>query len=224
MNNVAVILGAGNSTRMKSEKSKLLIEINGKTVIRRTAETFLSLPDIDRVIIVCRQSDIDLFKKEINRTDKITFINGGSTRQQSVKNAVSAIDSADLIVIHDGARPLIKKEDISAVMSAAKEYGAAAVGVYVKDTIKKIDKNGFINETPDRASLFAIQTPQAFSFDSYKSALEKAENDRKDFTDDCQIIEYSGGRVKTVEGHYSNIKITTPDDIVLAENYLDNEV
>ena len=224
MNNIAVILGAGNSTRMKSEKSKLLLEINGKTVIRRTVDTFLSLPEIDGAVIVCRQNDLESFKNETKDFNHIKFVVGGSTRQQSVKNAVACIDKADLIVIHDGARPLIKKEDITAVMRAAEEYGAAAVGVPVKDTIKIIDSDGIINATPDRASLFAIQTPQAFHFNEYRAALEKAEKDGKDFTDDCQIIEYSGGRVKTVEGHYSNIKITTPDDIALAENYLNKEV
>lgn len=224
MNNVAVILGAGNSTRMKSEKSKLLLEIDGKTVIRRTVETFDKLDSINKIIIVCREEDLEAFIQEAEVSDKICFTIGGATRQQSVYNAVKAIEDAGLILIHDGARPLIKTEDIIAAMNSAEEFGAAAVGVPVKDTIKIIDKSGFVSDTPDRSLLFAIQTPQVFSFIEYKSALEKAVSDGMDFTDDCQIIEYSGGRVKTVAGRYSNIKITTPDDIILAENYLKNEV
>ena len=107
--------------------------------------------------------------------------------------------------------------NIDGKIAAAKEFGAAATGVFVKDTIKIVDKENFVIETPERSSLFAVQTPQAFQFEAYKNALEKANGD---FTDDCQIIENAGGKVKMVEGSYSNIKITTPDDISLAENII----
>ena len=217
MNNTAVILGAGNSTRMKSEKSKLLLEISGKTVIERSVEAFENAEEISRIVVVCRDCDLDEYKC-IFKNREISFVIGGKTRQESVKNAVDSIKNADFILIHDGARPLIRKEDISAAMNAAKEFGAAAVGVPLKDTVKVIDKNGIVVNTPDRASLFAVQTPQIFDFKTFKTALEKAEKEGLDFTDDCQVIEYSGGNVKMVTGDYSNIKITTPDDIAVAEN------
>lgn len=222
MSNVAIILGAGNGTRMKSEKSKLLLEIGSKTVIERSVEAFLSVSDIDEIIVVARAQDIDIYS-ELLTDERISFVIGGATRQQSVKNAVETVDDAHLIIIHDGARPLIKCEDIEKTIRAAEEFSAAAVGVYVKDTIKIVDKQGFVESTPDRSTLFAVQTPQIFDFDLYKSAMQKADEQGLDFTDDCQLVELCGGKVKMVEGSYSNIKITTPDDIALAENLLKNE-
>ena len=222
MSNVAIILGAGNGTRMKSEKSKLLLEIGSKTVIERSVEAFLSVSDIDEIIVVARAQDIDIYS-ELLTDERISFVIGGATRQQSVKNAVETVDDAHLIIIHDGARPLIKCEDIEKTIRAAEEFSAAAVGVFVKDTIKIVDKQGFVESTPERSTLFAVQTPQIFDFDLYKSAMRKADEQGLDFTDDCQLVELCGGKVKMVEGSYSNIKITTPDDIALAENLLKNE-
>lgn len=222
MSNVAIILGAGNGTRMKSEKSKLLLEIGSKTVIERSVEAFLSVSDIDEIIVVARAQDIDIYS-ELLTDERISFVIGGATRQQSVKNAVETVDDAHLIIIHDGARPLIKCEDIEKTIRAAEEFSAAAVGVFVKDTIKIVDKQGFVESTPDRSTLFAVQTPQIFDFVLYKNAMQKADEQGLDFTDDCQLVELCGGKVKMVEGSYSNIKITTPDDIALAENLLKNE-
>ena len=222
MSNVAIILGAGNGTRMKSEKSKLLLEIGSKTVIERSVEAFLSVSDIDEIIVVARAQDIDIYS-ELLTDERISFVIGGATRQQSVKNAVETVDDAHLIIIHDGARPLIKCEDIEKTIRAAEEFSAAAVGVFVKDTIKIVDKQGFVVSTPDRSTLFAVQTPQIFDFVLYKNAMQKADEQGLDFTDDCQLVELCGGKVKMVEGSYSNIKITTPDDIALAENLLKNE-
>lgn len=221
MSNVAIILGAGSGTRMKMEKSKLLLELNGLSVIKRSVDAFIDLDEIDRVIVTARKQDVDAFKACIN-DERVCFVIGGATRQESVKKAVDTVDDAELLVIHDGARPLIKSKDIINTINCAREHGAAATGVSVKDTIKVVDKNNYVIDTPNRASLFAVQTPQVFNFKMYKSALKKAVDDNMDFTDDCQLIEYSGGRVKMVQGSYDNIKITTPDDIALAENYLSN--
>ena len=219
MSNVAIILGAGSGTRMKTEKSKLLLEIAGKTVIERSVEAFLNISDIDEVTVTVREEDVDKFI-ELLPDERVTFVIGGKTRQESVKNAIETIDDAELVIIHDGARPLIREEDIEKTLIQANKYGAAAVGVPVKDTIKVIDDNSMVVETPDRAKLFAVQTPQIFRFEQYKNALEKAECDGKDFTDDCQLIEYAGDKVKMVAGSYDNIKITTPEDIPLAESIL----
>ncbi|MBQ8077588.1 MAG: 2-C-methyl-D-erythritol 4-phosphate cytidylyltransferase [Eubacterium sp.] len=221
MSNVAIVLGAGSGTRMKSEKSKLLLEIDGKTVIERSVNAFLNISDVDDIIVTVREQDLETFANLLD-DERITFVIGGDTRQKSVKNAVDTIDSADMLIIHDGARPLISKEDIENTVIAAKDCGAAAVGVPVKDTIKVIDGDNFIVDTPDRSKLFAVQTPQIFDFKQYKNALEKSLDDGKDFTDDCQLIEYAGGKVKMVTGSYTNIKITTPDDLPLAENILKN--
>lgn len=219
MSNVAIILGAGNGTRMGIDKSKLLLEINGKTVIQRSVETFLSIKDIDRVIVTVRKNDVELFSKILN-DKRITFVIGGDTRQQSVKNAVDTIDSCELVIIHDGARPLVTKDTIISTIDNAKKYKAAATGVKVKDTIKVVDDNGYIVDTPNRDSLVAIQTPQIFDFELYKNAMAQAIKDKKDFTDDCKLVENYGEKVKVVIGEYTNIKITTPDDVVVAQQIL----
>lgn len=207
---------------MKTKDSKLLLKINGKTVLERSVNAFLNISDVDEVIVVAREKDIPAFS-DILTDERVSFVVGGDTRQQSVMNAVDVIDDCELIIIHDGARPLIKSIDIENTIRAAKENKAAAVGVFVKDTVKVVDKNGFVVSTPDRSTLFAVQTPQTFDFELYRNAAQNAREKGLDFTDDCQLVESFNQKVKTVVGSYSNIKITTPDDIVLAENLLKNE-
>lgn len=207
---------------MKTKDSKLLLKINGKTVLERSVNAFLNISDVDEIIVVAREKDIPAFS-DILTDERVSFVVGGDTRQQSVMNAVDVIDDCELIIIHDGARPLIKSEDIENTIRAAKENKAAAVGVFVKDTVKVVDKNGFVVSTPDRNTLFAVQTPQIFDFELYRNAAQNAREKGFDFTDDCQLVESFNQKVKTVVGSYSNIKITTPDDIVLAENLLKNE-
>lgn len=207
---------------MKTKDSKLLLKINGKTVLERSVNAFLNISDVDEVIVVAREKDIPAFS-DILTDERVSFVVGGDTRQQSVMNALDVIDDCKLIIIHDGARPLIKSEDIENTIRAAKENKAAAVGVFVKDTVKVVDRNGFVVSTPDRSTLFAVQTPQIFDFELYRNAAQNAREKGLDFTDDCQLVESFNQKVKTVVGSYSNIKITTPDDIVLAENLLKNE-
>lgn len=207
---------------MKTKDSKLLLKINGKTVLERSVNAFLNISDVDEIIVVAREKDIPAFS-DILTDERVSFVVGGDTRQQSVMNALDVIDDCELIIIHDGARPLIKSEDIENTIRAAKENKAAAVGVFVKDTVKVVDKNGFVVSTPDRSTLFAVQTPQIFDFELYRNAAQNAREKGLDFTDDCQLVESFNQKVKTVVGSYSNIKITTPDDIVLAENLLKNE-
>ena len=207
---------------MKTKDSKLLLKINGKTVLERSVNAFLNISDVDEVIVVAREKDIPAFS-DILTDERVSFVVGGDTRQQSVMNAVDVIDDCELIIIHDGARPLIKSVDIENTIRAAKENKAAAVGVFVKDTVKVVDKNGFVVSTPDRSTLFAVQTPQIFDFELYRNAAQNAREKGLDFTDDCQLVESCDQKVKTVVGSYSNIKITTQDDIVIAENLLKNE-
>lgn len=219
MYNVAVILGAGNSTRMGLDKSKLLLEIEGKTVIERTVDKFLDMAEIDEIIVVCRECDIEKFS-ELLPDESVSFVIGGSTRQESVKNAVETIDECDYIIIHDGARPFVSVNTIVKTLDEAQIKKAAATGVYVKDTIKVIDDDLNIVSTPERKNLVSIQTPQIFDFKTYKDALAKAVEENKDFTDDCQLVENLGLKVGVVIGEYENIKITTQSDIAIAEGIL----
>lgn len=219
MNNVAVILAAGSGTRMKSDKSKLLLEINGKTVIERTVKAFSKISEIDEIIVVIRESDLNEFEKHLSKYD-LSYCFGGATRQESVMNAVETIDECDLIIIHDGARPLVTEKEITDTISKAKETGAAAVGVTPKDTIKIVDENLQIVGTPDRSNLISIRTPQVFDFSQYLKAVDLAKKQGKDFTDDCRLVENLGRKVNVVIGEYTNIKITTPEDIPMAESIL----
>lgn len=219
MNNIAIILCAGNGTRMKSDKSKLLLEICGKTVVERTVETFSDIDEVNKIIIVCRESDYKDFQSVLSAYD-VSYCFGGATRQGSVMNALATIDDCDLLLIHDGARPLITKSEIHSAIAAAKEKGAAAVGVPVKDTIKIVDKDLKIVDTPDRSKLISIRTPQIFDFDLYCECAKLAQRQGNDFTDDCKLIENCGKDVFVVVGDYGNIKITTPEDIAVAENII----
>lgn len=219
MSNTAIILAAGNGTRMKADKSKLLLKISSKTVIRRTVEAFAALDEIDKIIVVCREGDLSLFKRELDCFD-IEYCFGGDTRQKSVMNAVSLAEDCDYILIHDGARPLVTKDVIRKTLKKAEETKCAATGVFVKDTIKVVADNMQITATPDRAHLVSIQTPQIFDYKTYINAVNLAKEQGKDFTDDCCLVENLGVPVFAVDGDYSNIKITTPEDIPLAENIL----
>lgn len=221
MSNIAVILGAGNGTRMKSEKSKLLMEIDGRTVIERTVAAFSENEFVDEIIVVCREKDLDDFEKVLSDYE-LSYCFGGDTRQQSVRNAVETIENSecDLIIIHDGARPLITQKEITDTIAAAHDKGAAAVGVAVKDTIKVVDSDMKIVDTPDRSSLISIRTPQVFDFSVYKKALDYAVKQGEDYTDDCRLMENYGKEVYVILGEYSNIKITTPEDLPAAQGIL----
>lgn len=219
MNNVAVILGAGSGTRMKCEKSKLLLDLNGKTVIERTVRAFSEAKDINKIIVVCREGDLQSFE-EVLAEYSVSYCFGGDSRQQSVMNAIDTIDDCDYIIIHDGARPLITEQEIADTLSCAVKNGAAAVGVPVKDTIKVIDNNNKIINTPDRASLISIRTPQVFEFELYKNAADSAKKQGREYTDDCQLVENYGREVFVTVGDYGNIKITTPEDILLAQGII----
>lgn len=219
MYNIAVVLAAGNGTRMGIDKSKLLIEIGGKTVIERSVAVFENMAEIDEIIVVCRECDVERFS-ELLPQDNITFVIGGKTRQESVKNAVETIDDCDYIIIHDGARPLVTPETVVKTLDEAQIRKAAATGVYVKDTVKVVDENLNIVGTPNRKNLVLIQTPQIFDFATYKQAFKKAEEEGRDYTDDCQLVENIGVECGVVIGEYENIKITTKGDVPMAESII----
>lgn len=206
-----IIVSAGSSSRMKSTISKQLMFLDDKTVIENTVDKFRKCDLFDEIIVVCPNGD-ERFYQDLLGKD-IIIVEGGAARQQSVYNGVKASnDSCEIIAIHDGARPLIDISDILNVISDAVKYGASALAVPVKDTVK-IVKNGIVVDTPKRNELFAVQTPQVFYKNKYLQAYDKVASEKNDYTDDCQLIESVGGVVHITEGHYTNIKITTPEDI-----------
>ena len=217
----AVIVSAGNSTRMGGI-NKQFLELDGVPVIVNTITMFQRCNMIDEIIIVTRESEIDAVAKLVEKYDfyKVNnIVAGGETRQLSVYEGVtSTLNITDLVVIHDGARPLVTVKVIEETIKAAAEFGAAATGVKVKDTVKVVDDNDNIIDTPDRTYMRFIQTPQVFDKKLYLDAVNTVENS-KDFTDDCKLLEAYGKTIKFVDGDYENIKITTPEDVELAESY-----
>ncbi len=220
----AVIVAAGSSRRMGGI-NKLLLEIKGKPVLCRSVEAFDKNENIDEIIVAARAEDKEEYSALLSPYKKVKcIVPGGETRQKSVAAAVEACsENSVMLAIHDGARPLVSQDIISRTVTAAFEYGAAACGVHVKDTIKVTDENGVITDTPDRATLWAVHTPQCFEKKMYQSCVESLGEKAKDMTDDCRLVEISGGKVKMVEGSYSNIKITTAEDIPMAESLVGDE-
>lgn len=218
----AVIVSAGNSTRMGGI-NKQFLEIDNIPVIMRTISVFEKTESINEIVVVTRESDIEDVKELINEYDfkKVScVVAGGETRQLSVYNGViNTSSNSDFIAIHDGARPLVTENVIADTLEMAVKYGAAATGVKVKDTVKQVNDNNDIVATPDRSYLRFIQTPQIFNKTLYLDAVNNVENSRN-FTDDCMLIEAYGKTVKFVDGDYENIKITTPEDVQLALNYI----
>ncbi|MBQ4618133.1 MAG: 2-C-methyl-D-erythritol 2,4-cyclodiphosphate synthase [Clostridia bacterium] len=215
----AVIVAAGSSTRMGVPK--LSIPLCGVTVLERTLTAF-DASSVESLVVVTREEDIPVFSAWSAKLSKpCRFVQGGATRQQSVQNGLAAVDKdVDLIAVADGARPLITPEEIDRVIAVAAETKAAAAAVRVKDTIKQADENGVIIATPDRSSLWQVQTPQVFDAALYRQAMEAAQREGLDLTDDCQLVEHLGAKVTLVPTSYENLKITTPDDVTAAEAIL----
>ena len=213
----AIIVAAGSGTRMGGVKNKVFLELGGKTVIEHTLDTFKNCNLIDKTILVTRECDIELCKD----FEDIKVIAGGKTRQESVYFGLCEAEDAEIVVIHDGARALITNDIIENAICDAKEYGASAVGVSSKDTLKMVDEDGFIIKTLDRETTYQIQTPQVFKYDEIKKAHDDAIKDGFSGTDDCSLYEKYIGKIKVTKGSYDNIKLTTPDDMEIAKNILE---
>lgn len=218
----AVIVSAGSSSRMGGI-NKQFLKICGLPVIAHSIKSFQNCDLIDEIVVVTRESDIvdvNNIISDYKFSKVVAVVNGGETRQLSVLNGIKEISSsADFIAIHDGARPLVTEKIIVDTLNCAIECKAATTGVKVIDTIKCVDENENIVDTPNRAFLRAVQTPQIFSKELYLNAVENVPNS-KDFTDDCKLIEAYGYKVKVVDGDYKNIKITTPSDIEIATYHI----
>ena len=218
----AVIVSAGNSSRMGGI-NKQFLEIGSMSVIALSISVFQNCSLINEIVVVTRENDIKAIKDivEKHKFSKVSaVVKGGETRQLSVYNGVKATSlDSDYVAIHDGARPLVTEKVIKDTLSVTFDCGAATTGVKVKDTIKVVNENNEIIDTLDRSVMRAVQTPQIFAKDLYLNAV-KSVPDSKNFTDDCMLIEAYGKTVAFVDGDYENIKITTPEDVALAESYL----
>lgn len=219
----AIILAGGKGKRMNAKISKQYIDLNGKPILYHTLKRFTGSEVIDKVILVISKDEIEYCKKEILEKYNLKvdiIVEGGVERQDSVFNALKHIENEDIVLIHDGARPFVSDKIINDGIEYAKAYGAAAPGVTPKDTIKIKDDNNFSISTPNRNSLVSIQTPQIFKAQIIKECHEKIKSDNIAVTDDTMVVERYNNSVYLYDGEYTNIKITTPEDLILAEKLI----
>lgn len=222
---LAIIPSAGSGRRMGSVKKNYL-PLLGRPVLAHTLSGFEGCALVSSVIIAAPEGDIGFINEEIVELygfrKVIKVVSGGAERQDSVRNAIRAGgDGWDIILVHDGARPLITVDIIERTIKAAAESGAAIAAVPVKDTIKEAE-GGIIKRTVPRENLWSVQTPQAFRADMLINAHIKAEEDGFLGTDESSLVERAGGTVRVVMGSYENLKITTAEDIAIAEQILKN--
>lgn len=220
----AIVLAAGRGTRMESRIQKQYMEVHGKPLVYYALKAFEE-SSVDEVILVTGRGEQEYCRKEIVEVfgfEKVSgIVAGGNERYLSVYEGLKEASACDYVLIHDGARPCVTVEMIEDAIVGAKAYGACVVGMPVKDTIKIADEDRFTQSTPDRNYIWMIQTPQAFSYkliyESYTKLLA-SEKLQIDVTDDAMVVEtMSSKRVKMIYGSYENIKVTTPEDIPVAE-------
>ena len=226
----AIVLAAGSGSRMKSKTKKQFMEKKGKPVIWYSLFEF-EKSRVDEIILVTGKEDIDYCKKEIvekyNLKKIKNVVAGGSERYESVYNGLKEV-TGNIVLIHDGARPLINNEIIERSIEGTIKSDACVVGVPVKDTIKRANKEGYIIDTPNRSELWITQTPQSFKTDLVKMAYKKMKeelekgNTTLNITDDAMVVEeFTTNQVRFVQGDYKNIKVTTPEDIDIAELFIE---
>jgi len=220
----AIIAAGGQGRRMNSSISKQFLNLKGHPILYYTLNKFERMDQIDSIVLVTSAADIQYVQEMIiNRYKfkKTQIVGGGKERQDSVYNGLRKLSpQTDIVVIHDGVRPFVTKQIIENSIAAAVEHKAVGVAVPVKDTIKVVDRDNIIKSTPDRSTLWAMQTPQTFRYDIIMNAYEKAMSEGYYGTDDTVLVERLGFPVKIIEGAYENIKITTPEDIIIAEAFI----
>ena len=222
MKTVAIIPAGGAGKRLKAHMSKQYLNLDNMPVLIHTLKVFQKSKAIDNIILAVPPDDLVFVRQSLidkYALTKVTIIvSGGKERQDSVRNALAAIDGKyDVVVIHDAVRPFVTEKIIRQVVAAAKIAGAASVGVKAKDTIKETKKGNMVAATIPRHNLWLTQTPQAFKFELLKKAYKAAYDEKFYGTDDASLVERMGKKVKMVEGSYENIKITTSEDLIMAE-------
>lgn len=209
----AVLVAAGSSTRMGFDK--LSFDLGGETVLERSVRAFDECPEVDELVIVTGASGENAQRAAARCKKPVRLVKGGSTRAESARSGVAAAYGR-LVAVHDAARPFVSQSVIADTIAAAARCGAAAPAVPVKDTIKRA-RDSLVEATLERSELFAVQTPQVFQVDLIKAALVKALEDGAALTDDCGAVERLGIGVSLTQGDYCNLKITTPEDLAVAE-------
>ena len=214
---VGAVIAAGGSSQRMGDVDKLFGTLGGKALLAQTVEVFQTCSSVHQIVIVLSQQNLEAGQKLVaeHGWSKVTDVcPGGKRRQDSVAAGLSHLSHCYWAVIHDGARPLITEDVIERGLEAAAETGAAIAAIPVTETIKMADDDQFIQGTPPRRNLWVAQTPQIFRFDMIMEAYRQS---KYEVTDDARLVEQLGYRVKIYMGSYDNIKVTTPDDLVIAE-------
>ena len=203
-----------------------MLKLSDTPVIVHSLRAFDSLQIIDGIIVVTKKDSVLNIQSLVSeyKISKVTdIVEGGTSRAQSVINGITACgNDVELVLIHDGARPLVTETIITDVKNAAELYGAATCAVPIKDTVKMVNSTGVVVSTPKRSQLVSVQTPQGFKLNVLRNAIASYKGNLDEVTDDCSFVELAGGTVYTVNGSYQNIKITTKEDIPIAEQILKN--
>jgi 2-C-methyl-D-erythritol 4-phosphate cytidylyltransferase len=228
MKTAAVIVSAGKGHRLPGEKKKQFLSLAGKPILCHTLDPFEACPSIDFIHLVVGQEDMTYTLQEIVEAygyRKVSqIVPGGKLRQESVKNGIDALSSeVDIVAIHDGVRPFVTQRMIEESIQGARQFKAVVLAMPVKETIKMAGLDRTVLKTLDRESLWQIQTPQTFQLDLIRQALHKATQDGFIGTDDASLVERIGGKVHILPGSYTNIKITTPEDLILGHLILKME-
>lgn len=217
----AIIPAAGQGTRMGKGINKQFLLLRGKPVLVHTLEIFQQCDAVEELIVVAAAGEEEYCRELVNRfrfSKVIDVVMGGKERQDSVARGLARVSSkCSLVVVHDGARPLLLPVQLNEVISAGEETGAAVLAVPVKDTVKIVNEDLLVTKTLERKKIWAVQTPQVFRYEIIMDGFARAFDDCFYATDDAAIAERYGYPVKVVRGSYENIKITTPDDLELAE-------
>jgi 2-C-methyl-D-erythritol 4-phosphate cytidylyltransferase len=224
-NTTAIIVAAGSGTRMNLGYNKVYAEICGRPVLHYSIKAIDMSRCVDEIILVIAADEMQYCQEKViipggySKVSKI--VAGGRTRQDSVWNGLIEVDSsAEVVVVHDGARPCVHTADIDSICSSVSAFGSVALGVPSKDTLKTVDKDGIVTGTPDRSFVWAVQTPQAFKRDILMAAYQRSREDESTATDETTLVERMGYPTRLIKGAYSNIKITTREDLVIAERIL----
>lgn len=224
----AIIMAAGKGKRMQTAVSKQFLPVCGKEILAWTVDVFEKSPLVDTILLMASadgKEDVQHLWDSYGWKKVAALLEGGKERQNSVANGLAAVgEETDIVLIHDGVRPFVTEEMIADSIVAAQAYGGAVIGVPAKDTIKVCSADGLAVETPDRSTLWQIQTPQTFQRDLIVNAYEKADRDGFLGTDDASVAEFAGHQVKVVMGSYRNIKITTKEDLVIAEAFFKEDL
>ncbi len=224
MNVYAVIVAGGSGVRFGGPVRKQYLELGGRPILLRSLARILESANPEIAVVTAPKADLDQVREMIPAKwhDRVRVVAGGSERQHSVRHGIESLKEArenDLILIHDAVRPLVSVDAVRAAVEKARESGAATVGVKMRETVKKVGpaSDDIIMETIDRAPLWSVQTPQVFKADWIRKAHERAATRETPGTDDCQLLEWMGRTVRLVPGNVENIKITTPEDLAMAE-------